>query len=122
MFRYSYKIFLGGSITLNQVLLLWGEPDMELRQRLNIVDKLMPLYTTHWSLYGSSFPDKPLEPKYDRLLSSNSFPNMKKIQVIRMGISSSRRRTLTQQKRGVLIQSIEPSDSKDECVHYIKSF
>jgi hypothetical protein len=122
MYRYSYEIFLGGSIILNRVQLLWDEPDMELRQRWDIVDKLMPLYNTHWSLYGSKFPDNPLVPKYDWFLLSDHFLKTRQIHAIIMGISSSRRRTLTHQKRGILIQSTEPSDLKDECVHYLKSF
>lgn len=92
---------------------------MEQRQSWDILDKLMPLYTRHSRVYSGLFPDTSLVHEYDWLPATDYFLKMMRV----LGITDiSSRGVHTHQNRGVLIQSIEPNDSEDECVRYLKPF
>jgi hypothetical protein len=91
---------------------------VELTERWNFFDQLMPLYNTKPRFYRESFPSTSLMDKAHKFLASISSGDS----VWKMITSVTSQAMKTHQRRGVLTRSIEPYDSDQECVHSSKAF
>ncbi|XP_047054778.1 uncharacterized protein LOC124660971 isoform X3 [Lolium rigidum] len=99
-----------GSFRCGQVLLQWDKPHVELTERWNFFDQLMPLYNTKPRFYRESFPSTSLMDKAHKFLASISSGDS----VWNMITSVTSQAMKTHQRRGVLTRSIEPYDSDQE--------